>query len=51
MQSAAVLIADEIDWPSVIAAAAIPVVTIARINAYSAAEAPFSLLRNLTTLS
>ena len=43
------VIAPEIFVPSVIAAAAMPVPIIARINAYSAADAPLSSRRNDVT--
>lgn len=47
MQSEAAFIAPEIDVPSVTAATAMPDPMIARMSAYSAAEAPLSSRQNL----
>jgi hypothetical protein len=46
MQPVALLIDPLIAWPRPTAASAIPVPTIARIKAYSAAEAPLSFMAN-----
>ena len=54
MQESVLLMAFAIVWPSAKAAKAIAAPTIARINAYSAAEAPersFSSLMNVVILS
>ena len=46
MQVEAFVIAADMDVPSAIDATAMPVPTMANINAYSAADAPFSFARN-----